>query len=152
MPSNNIYLALGSNLGDREKNLKEAARLLSEKVHIVKSSKAYETDPVGYTDQGKFLNSVLHIETPLSPESLLIFTQEIEHKLGRERSFQYAPRTLDIDILFFNDLILKTKNLEIPHPFLHERLFVLEPFMDLNPAFIHPVLNKSIETLFKDLT
>ena len=151
MPSNNVYLALGSNLGNRKENLEKAQDILSEKVDILKCSKLYETDPVGYTKQGKFINGVIYVQTSLSPEDLLTFTQEVEQRLGRERSFQYAPRTIDIDILFFNSIVLSTENLEIPHPFLHERMFVLEPFMDINPMFIHPIFQKSIKELFEKL-
>lgn len=141
------FLALGTNLGDRMSNLDEALARLPPAVKILKQSPIYETKPWGITDQPLFLNMVVQVETGLSPSKLLMHLKHIETEMGRTPTVRYGPRTIDMDILFYDDLILETRHLTIPHPRLHERAFVLVPLHDIAPDFIHPVLEKSIGTL-----
>lgn len=143
------FLGLGSNLGAREENLRRALLLLSERVEIVKLSSVYESEPVGFKEQPWFLNLVCEIRTRLSPRDLLRFAKEIERKLGRKPSFPNAPRPIDIDILFFGDLVLKTEDLVIPHPRLHERAFVLLPLSEIAPDLVHPELGLKIKELLE---
>lgn len=133
-----VYLGLGSNLGDREGNIKRALELLSQKVKIEKLSSLYETEPMGYLSQPLFLNAVCQALTELSPEELLEFVKEIERRIGREPSFPNAPRPIDIDILFYEGEIINLPHLIIPHPRLKERAFVLVPLAEISPHFIHP--------------
>ncbi|MTH55226.1 2-amino-4-hydroxy-6-hydroxymethyldihydropteridine diphosphokinase [Bacillus mangrovi] len=128
------YLALGSNMGDREYYLKNAISLLSgeEEIDVVKQSSVYETDPVGYTDQNPFLNMAVEISTTLGPEELLDKTQHIEKKLGRTREIHWGPRTLDLDILLYNHENIETERLIIPHPRMMDRAFVLIPLYELS--------------------
>ena len=143
----NIYIGLGSNLGNREENINRAIHLLREKCKILKVSSIYETEPVGYKNQGLFLNCAVEAETGLKPQELQKFFHSIEKILGRVKTIKNGPRTMDLDILFYDGHIIKSKNLAIPHPRLHERLFVLEPLKELCPNFIHPVLRKTINEL-----
>ena len=147
-----VILLLGSNLGDRLSNLNEAYNKISESTReILISSSIYETEPWGFQHQNLFLNQVLVVNTDLSPESLLHLLFNIEKELGRKRrqkSFQ--ARIIDIDILFYDDLIISTNKLKIPHPKLHERRFVLEPLNEILPYLIHPVLLKSVARLLKE--
>lgn len=140
------YLSLGSNQGDRVKNLEDARLKISINpcIQITSLSSLYETEPVGYQEQEWFINQVLKVETTLSPLELLNVTQEIEKKLGRKRNIRWGPRTLDIDILFFEDSVLTTPDLTLPHPRLHERKFILVPLAEIAPSLIHPVLGESI--------
>ena len=142
-----IFIGIGSNLGDKEKNIRKAISLLKERCKILKLSSLYETEPVGYKNQNWFLNCAVQIKTGLKPQELLKFILSIENKLGRIRAIKNGPRTIDLDILFYGNKIIKTKNLAIPHPRLHKRLFVLKPLADICPDFVHPVLNKSIDKL-----
>lgn len=141
------YLCLGSNLGDREKNLTQALILLSQKANLDKVSSIYETEPVGYKEQPFFLNLACRITTDLSVEELLRLAKDIEYEMGRIPSFPNSPRLIDIDILFYGDMIMKTQNLTIPHPRLAERAFVLIPLAEIAPELIHPELGKSIAEL-----
>lgn len=143
---NKIYLGLGSNLGNREHNIKEAyARIEAHIGNIVKSSSMYETEPWGFSAEESFLNTVTEVETKLTPSGLLDAILMIETLLGRIREdVQYSSRVIDIDILFYNDLIADEVNLKIPHPHMHKRMFVLVPFCEVAPDAIHPVFNKSV--------
>ncbi|MBN2599864.1 MAG: 2-amino-4-hydroxy-6-hydroxymethyldihydropteridine diphosphokinase [Candidatus Thermoplasmatota archaeon] len=143
-----VFLGLGSNLGDKEGYIKQALRLLSQRCTIKKISHLYLTEPVGNTNQDWFLNGAVEIETDMEPKRLLSFLKTIERTLGRLKTLKNGPRTIDLDILFYGNRIVKTKNLVIPHPSLQDRLFVLQPLMDLAPSFIHPVFNKSIQELY----
>ncbi len=143
-----IYLGLGSNLGDKEENMSKALAFIREIATITRSSRLYETQPVGEKKQEWFLNAVVEAETDLGPKSLLAALQAIEKKVGRTKTKKNGPRVIDIDILFYDDLVIKTDDITIPHKHLHERLFVLQPFMDINPDFIHPFLNKTIRQLY----
>jgi len=142
-----VYLALGTNIGDRPANLRAAIKALSSEIKVVTESKIYETPPWGYENQPAFLNMAVKCETVLEPESLLKRLKQLEVQLGREQSFHWGPRLIDIDILFYDDLILKSEPLSIPHPRLHERGFVLAPLADIAPDFVHPVLKKTIKEL-----
>lgn len=149
------YLCLGSNLGEREENLRQALSLLSVKVNFEEVSSIYETEPVPILNRDKgqplFLNLVCRIATSLSPEELLHLAKEIEAKMGRVPSFPNAPRIIDIDILFYDNKIMETQNLTIPHPRLPDRAFVLIPLAEIAPGLVHPGLNKSIAQLAKDV-
>lgn len=148
---NKVFLGLGSNVGDRLLNLNKAIEILSDKIEILKTSKIYETKPVGVENQPDFLNMAVMGQTVLDYLSLFEFVKDVEKQVGRVYRYRWGPREIDIDILFFNDLIYKSQDLEIPHPRLHEREFVLKPLMDLQPDFIHPVFKKSIRELYEDL-
>lgn len=131
---NKSYLGLGTNMGDRLGYLTSACEILNQNkfIKIIKKSKVYETKAWGYTQQADFLNMCIEIETSLEPYELLEACQDVESKLDRERIIRWGPRTIDVDILFFNDIILDDENLLIPHPRLKDRAFVLIPLMDLN--------------------
>lgn len=146
-----IYLALGTNMGNRKMNLKQAIILLSEKVNIEKISAIYESDPVGYTEQPLFLNLVLRGGTSLKPKDLLKFAKQIESELGRKPSFPNAPRPIDIDILFYDNKAMNSAELTIPHPAITVRSFVLVPLSEISPDLIHPGNKRSIKHLVKDL-
>ena len=145
---NQTYLLIGGNVGNRSKNMERAAELIGAKVGAVgKQSALYETEAWGKKDQPAFLNQVLKVDTDLSPEDLLQTILNIEQEMGRKRAEKYGPRTIDIDILLYNDLILDTKDLAIPHPQMHLRRFVLTPLAAIAASVIHPVLKKSIDEL-----
>jgi 2-amino-4-hydroxy-6-hydroxymethyldihydropteridine diphosphokinase len=142
-----VYLSLGSNLGDRLQNLKETLTALSPQMDVKAKSRVYETPPWGYEDQPRFLNQVIRVQTYLEPETLLKHIKRLEVALGRKATFRNGPRLIDIDILFYDDLLLNTPALTIPHPHLHERGFVLLPLMDIAPDFVHPSLQKSVREM-----
>ena len=143
-----VYLALGSNLGDREGYLNSALKALEQPdLRLTKRSSFYETEPIGMRDQGWFLNMAAQFETELFPLQLLHRTQRIERDLGRKRIVLNGPRTADIDILFFGDAIISGPELAIPHPRLRERRFVLEPLAEIAPDFRDPVTGHTISKL-----
>ncbi len=148
--SERVFIGLGTNLGDRQENLARARELLSEKLSLTAVSRIYETEPWGYADQPKFLNQVIAGETELTPTRLLDFLKRIEKKIGREQTFRYGPRVIDLDILFYGDRVVKTKRLEIPHPRIAQRAFVLVPLAELAPGLVHPVTGKSVEEVKKN--
>ena len=142
-----VYLGLGSNLGDRQSNLTKAFELLKQRASVEQISSLYETEPVGYREQPRFLNAVCRVSTYLSPEQLLISIKEIETTLGRRASFPNAPRPVDIDILFYGNQVIDTPQLTIPHPRLEERAFVLVPLAELAPELTHPVSGSKVREL-----
>lgn len=142
-----VFIGSGSNIGDRLAALSIAARLLSPEVRVVKASRVYETPPWGFKGQPAFLNQVLQAETELDPPALLNYLKHIENKMGRKATFHYGPRAIDLDILFYGNLIYSLDNLQIPHPMAAERAFVLVPMLEIAPDFIHPVHYKTITEL-----
>ena len=147
MKEHTVYLALGSNLGDRLANLKQAIDSLTPQMEVKAKSSVYETPPWGYADQPKFLNQVVKAKTYLEPESLLKHLKRLEVALGRQASFPNGPRLIDMDILFYDELIVNTPSLVIPHPRLHERGFVLLPLMDISPDLVHPLSRKRVREM-----
>ena len=146
-----VYLSLGSNLGDRQSNLESAIQHLYPVIRSTNCSLIYETPPWGYVDQPTFLNMVLAGETEYSPRKLLKFIKSVELKMGRENSIRYGPRMIDMDILFYDQLIYTGKGLSIPHPRIAERAFVLVPLVEIAPHLIHPILNVTTSDLLKEL-
>jgi 2-amino-4-hydroxy-6-hydroxymethyldihydropteridine diphosphokinase len=145
-----IHLALGTNLGNRTGNLRAAIESLPPSVVVQQTSRIYETQPWGVTDQPAFLNMVLQGKTHLSPLELLAYLKNSETKLGRTPTIRWGPRLIDMDILFYDDLVLDAPGLTLPHPHLHGRAFVLVPLMDIAPDHVHPVLGKSIKDLLAE--
>jgi 2-amino-4-hydroxy-6-hydroxymethyldihydropteridine diphosphokinase len=146
------YLGLGSNVGDREEFIEQAVFLLgkTQGIKILKRSTNYETEAEGSGDQPPFLNAAVAIMTTLSPYKLLDVAQGIEAALGRERDVEWGPRTIDVDILMYDDEIVSDDKLQIPHPLLHERIFVLKPLSDIAPDAVHPTLERTISELFEE--
>ena len=142
-----VYLALGTNLGDREANLRLALETFAPQIIVLHESRVYETEPWGFTNQPTFLNMVVQAETILSPDDLLQYLKQLETSLGRRPSFRNGPRLIDLDILLYDDLHLDTPGLVIPHPRLQERAFVLVPLADLAPDYVHPVLALSVRQM-----
>jgi len=146
-----IYIGFGINLGDREKQLRDAWEHVARVVHITRTSAVYETEPWGVTAQPRYLNLVVEAETNLSAKELLGALQTIEHEMGRIRGMRYGPRIIDLDILLYGDENIKADDLEIPHPRLAERRFVLLPLAELTPNLQHPRLHLSILELLHRL-
>ena len=151
IPIYQVYIALGTNLGDRAANLHAAIESMAPNVTVLKESPVYQTAPWGYTDQPDFLNQVILGKTKSTPEQLLSFLKEVETRIGRVPTFQNGPRKLDLDILFYGDLILAITGLQIPHPRLHERAFVLVPLNDIAPNLIHPTMQQSVSEMLSKL-
>lgn len=149
--SHTVYLGLGTNKGDRIANLEAAVQALSPKIEVVQRSPIYRTPPWGYTDQPDFLNMALEARTKLTPSELLKYLKTLEAQVGRTATFRWGPREIDIDILLYDDLLLETPKLTIPHPQMHERAFVLVPLADLAPDLRHPKLNQRIADLKNNL-
>ena len=149
-----IALGLGTNLGNKEKNLYLAVQFLSDKIgKVLKTSSFYVSEPWGFASENNFLNAVATFETELSPEEILNRTKEIEINMGRKaktNNKQYTDRIIDIDILLYDALVLNSPELTIPHPFMQERDFVLCPLAEIAPDYIHPVLNKKIKDLWDE--
>lgn len=146
----NVYIALGSNLGLREKNIAAALNALqaTREIEVVKVSGLYETKPVGGpSDQPDFINAAAHLRTTLSAERLMAICLNIESSLGRRRGVPWGPRTIDLDILLFDDEIRSTPDLTIPHPLMHERRFVLEPLAEIAPDVLHPAMDETVSQL-----
>ena len=144
------YLALGTNIGNKRRNMITAAALLAERVgDVLALSGFYETEPWGFQSENTFLNAALQLDTSLSPLELLKATQEIEIEMGRTQKSNgaYHDRIIDIDILLYEDLVLQTTELTLPHPLMHERLFVMEPLAEIAPNVIHPVFKKPVISL-----
>ena len=143
------YIGFGSNIGDRLVHIQNAIQTLSktEEITLQKISSLYKTDPVGYEAQAQFLNGVAAIHTTLSPLSLLHTLKDIETAIGRKHRIRWGPREIDLDILIYGDLCLRTEKLILPHPEMHLRSFVLVPLAEIAPDLVHPVFQESIQTL-----
>jgi len=145
------YLSLGSNVGDREAQLRGAVNRLAALGRVAAVSSFYQTEPVEFTDQPWFLNCAVALETGVTPQQLMGSLLAIEKQMGRERVQKKGPRSIDIDVLLFDDLVVDTKEVTIPHPAMHERRFVLEPLAEIAPEVVHPLLKKNIRDLLDAL-
>lgn len=150
---NQVFIGLGTNIEPREDYLKEALMLLQsyDAIQLKKKSSIYETEPVGYTEQADFLNMVIEVSTTLTPFELLEVCQDIELKLGRKRIIRFGPRTIDLDILLFNQENIETEQLTIPHLRMHERAFVLVPLAEIARTTVVSRWNKTVMDLLKEL-
>ena len=147
-----VYIGIGTNLGNRQKNCSRAIELLEKRgIFVKKMSSMHETEPWGVTDQPQFINVALEVETELEPYHLLRTLKDIEREIGRGETFKWGPRIIDLDILLFDDLVLREPSLQIPHPLMQERDFVLKPLCDIAPEKIHPLLRVRICDLLKKL-
>ena len=147
------YIGIGSNIGDKLNNCQKAiSEILKVDRHkLLAKSSLFKTQPVGYTSQDWFVNGVIKIETDLEAPELLHTLKTIEAQMGRSESFRWGPRTIDLDILFFDDIEIHTEELQIPHPLIQDRRFVLVPLVEIDRNLIHPVLKKTIQRLLTDL-
>ncbi len=144
-----VYIGLGSNLANRAQNIETAINNLTDNdsIKINRVSTIIETEPYGFTEQSKFLNCVLEVETNLTPQKLLEITQAIERDMGRVKTLRWGPRIIDLDLLFYADLVYSDNSLTIPHPEIHKRWFILESLKELSPELVHPIFNKTIAEL-----
>ena len=145
------YIGLGSNMGDRAANLAEAIRLVSQSETVLVTSSLYQTAPEGHPDQPDFLNGVACIDTGAAAVELLNVLNGIELQMGRERTFDGAPRVIDLDLLLFGGAVIDQPGLQVPHPRMHLRAFVLVPMVEIAPDFVHPVLHKNMKKLLEGL-
>lgn len=147
-----VHISIGSNIGDRQSNCSDAIKRMQMKgVSIKKISSMYETEPWGMKKQPKFINMAIEAETSLLPEELLKTLKDIEKEMGRQDTVKWGPRIIDLDILFYNDIAIEMEHLQIPHPLLHKRDFVLIPLCEIAPDKLHPVLKKTIKQLREDI-
>ncbi|WP_342471470.1 2-amino-4-hydroxy-6-hydroxymethyldihydropteridine diphosphokinase [Metasolibacillus sp. FSL H7-0170] len=146
---NDVFLSIGTNIGEREANLQQAVQLLQAQVEVVKVSSIYETAPVGYTDQPSFLNIAVHVRTTRSATEMLALCQAIENELGRVRDIRWGPRIIDLDILLFNQEIIATEHLLVPHPRMYERAFVVVPLVEISESFESEQMALARDTLDK---
>lgn len=144
-----VFIALGSNLGDCKQNLKTAVRLINQRYPVVAQSSILRTKAQYLENQPDFYNQVIEVQGDGDPETLLLFLHELELHMGRQRTIKYGPRLIDLDIIFFGNLIVNSENLQIPHPLFHERDFVLHPLMEIAPNWICPKTGKSIQDYLK---
>ena len=155
VPTNKVYLSLGSNLGDKHEYLRLAVELLSERAgQVLKVSNNYETEPDGFVSENNFVNIAICLETELEPLALLEVCEGIEKELGRERksvNLNYSDRVIDIDILYFNNMQFATERLTLPHPRMHKRTFVLEPLAEIAPRLKHPITGMSTAKMLKQI-
>lgn len=153
-----VYLGLGSNLGDRVGYIQQAVQFLNDtkNIEVINTSSFYETEPVGIKSEKWFVNAVVEIETTIDPEELLKLTTNIELKLGRIRDLslgnpKYQSRTIDIDILFYDNEIVSTDMIQIPHPRVHERAYALVPMLELAPDYVHPIMGSNVSDIHRSL-
>ncbi len=146
-----VYIAIGSNLGDRTLNCKRAIEEISAFSDVTAVSSFYETDPVGNEDQPLFINCAIEIISDITPHQLLGELSRIENKLGRVRKEKWGPRTIDLDIIFYGEVVLNDPDLKIPHPEAHKRRFVLEPLAEIAPGLIHPHFQVSVSELLGNI-
>ena len=147
-----VFIGFGSNIGERENYIKKALKLLEkEGIHIEAISPILETEPYGKKNQPPFLNGVLEARTKIPPIELLRILKKVEKKVGRKKGGKWEPREIDLDLLFYDDLILETEEISVPHKDLHNRIFVLEPLSSLAPNLVHPVLKKTVKELYNEL-
>ncbi len=153
MRGNIAFIGIGSNVGDKIGNCRRAITEIGqcEQTRLIAQSSLYETQPIGYTQQDWFINCVIEIETSLTAYELLQVLEDIEISMGRERILKWGPRIIDLDILFFNDEIIRCEGLTVPHPEIQNRAFVLAPLREIAEGYIHPLLKKSIAQLVADL-
>jgi 2-amino-4-hydroxy-6-hydroxymethyldihydropteridine diphosphokinase len=144
-------IGLGSNLGNRQRNIEDAIKILEQTMKLIKVSSLYESEPMYLKDQPWFVNCVVKFESELDPIKILKFLQDTEREMGRTRSVRYGPRIIDLDILFSGSAIIQSDTLKVPHPKIRERRFVLEPLAEIEPGFIHPVYRTSIAKLLRNL-
>ena len=147
------YIGFGSNIDDRLNYITQALQLLltADNVSLIKVSSLYETEPVGYEEQGWFLNGVVAIETGLSVHELLPLLKKVERDVGRQHRARWRPREVDLDLLIYDQCSINTPNLTVPHPEMHQRSFVLVPFAEIAPTMLHPILGQNIRTLLSNL-
>lgn len=147
------YIALGSNLGDRNRNIEKAIEHLKalDGISVKTVSAVYETEPVGGPPQGPFLNGAVAVDTTLLPDELLDRINGIESRMGRTRAEENGPREIDLDIIFYGDIVIEGGRIKIPHPRAHEREFVLRGLNEIAPGFVHPKLNKTVRQLYEEL-
>lgn len=151
MKNNEVFIALGTNLGDRTKNLKKAIHEIELKVGvIIKQSSVYETKPWGKTNQPDFYNQVILVHSNKTPEECLLTLSGIEKQMGRKRDEKWGARIIDLDLLYMNDSIIETDKLSLPHPGIAQRRFVLVPLVEIAPDFIHPLLQKNQRQLLNE--
>lgn len=151
MENESVYLALGTNLGEREQNLQVAIDALQAEMRLVKKSAIYVTPPWGFEDQSEFLNQVIEVRTNLEPLPLLAFLKDLETTMGRVKTFRNGPRLIDLDILFYGERLVAEPQLQIPHPRLQDRAFVLVPLCEIAPGLVHPRLNRSVRALLSQV-
>ncbi len=154
MNQHHVYLSVGSNLGDPLQNCCRALELLcaDDSVELISRSPFYKTEPVDFRDQNWFVNAALLIQTPLAPLELLDKTQAVQDRLGRkDGGIRFGPRIIDLDIILYDDLVMDSPRLVIPHPRMHKRRFVLQPICDIDPIVIHPVLERNVQDLLNQV-
>jgi 2-amino-4-hydroxy-6-hydroxymethyldihydropteridine diphosphokinase len=144
------YVGVGSNLGDSKNNCRQAIELLNDDyTQVTARSSLYRTEPVGYTDQPRFINAVVKLRTRLSPVRLLARLEAIEHRLGKDIKQRWGPRTIDLDLLLYDNLVMNEGGLQLPHPRMHSRSFVMIPLVELAPRLMHPLLDRSMQELLE---
>lgn len=145
-----VILSLGSNLGKKVDNLKDAVKELAKISEVIKESSIIETPPWGYTEQDSFLNQIIVVETELGPNELIEQILQIEELLGRKREFKWGPRLIDIDIIYYDDLIIESQELQVPHPHLYEREFVLAPLNEIYNTKLDPILKITVGEIYRN--